>query len=420
MASFPVFLFLFTLYIRPQDWIPGMIGFPTAFIIIPLGLLIGAVNRIRQPLHFRAPQAWLLMVYLAVIYISTLINVGGAPAFEQFDLFLRRVLVFYLVVWLLTSITRIQAAIWFILLLSGFLAFQAILQAQTGQSWGGMTPEPGYEEIRVRWYGDWDGPNVYSILFVMALGIAIELIFGPHRLFIRLMAGALSASYLTAIFYTNSRGAVLAVACMLVFYFKDRFKSVKALLFGVTAVAALFAIGPSRMSEVSSGESSAHERTWLWEQGLTLLKNNPVWGIGRGQFAKNVDLNLIAHNNYVQNFTETGLLGFFCFMSLLWFCFKGNYLLTSAKYEVEPKIAAIARMMNATLVGYCAVTFFVVMELDILYFFFGLWTAVYLNAKRRQPNLPHLGFTRNDTATICGTMIVILCMIWLAAVKQIV
>jgi hypothetical protein len=76
--------------------------------------------------------------------------------------------------------------------------------------------------------------------------------------------------------------------------------------------------------------------------------------------------------------------------------------------------------MNATLVGYCAVTFFVVMELDILYFFFGLWTAVYLNAKRRQPNLPHLGFTRNDTATICGTMIVILCMIWLAAVKQIV
>ena len=99
---------------------------------------------------------------------------------------------------------------------------------------------------------------------------------------------------------------------------------------------------------------------------------------------------------------------------------KGNYLLTSAKHEVEPKIASMARMMNATLVGYCAVTFFVVMELDILYFFFGLWTAVYLNARRLQPNLLHLGFTRSDTTIICGTMIVILCMIWLAAVKQIV
>jgi putative inorganic carbon (hco3(-)) transporter len=420
MGAFPVFLYLITLYVRPQDWVPGMVGLPTAFIIIPLGLAIGLANRLRTPQWFKTPQAWILPIYLVVIFISTLINVDFSTAFGWFDVFLRRVLVFYLIIWLLISTERIEAAIWFVLILSAFLAFQAILQAQTGESWGGMTPEPGYAEIRVRWHGDWDGPNVFGLLFVMAVGLSIELIFGPHRLLTRIVAAGLAASYMTAIFYTNSRGAVLAVACMLMFYFRDRFKSVTSILLGVGAVGALLALGPSRMSEVSSGESSAHERTWLWEQGLTMLRNNPVWGIGRGEFVRNVDLHLLAHSNYVQNFAETGLLGFFCFMSMIWFCFKGNYLLTSKRYAVSPTIAAQGRMMNATLVGYSATTFFVVMELDLLYFFFGLWTAVYLNARRQHRELPALIYGKLDLIFVGCAMLGLLFMIWLAAVKQIV
>jgi putative inorganic carbon (hco3(-)) transporter len=420
MTAFPVFLYLFALYVRPQDWVPGMIGLPTAFIIIPLGLAIGFVARMREPEKFKAPQAWLLVVYLAIIFISTFINVDFSTAFGHFDLFLRRVLVFYMVIWLLTSTQRIDAALWFMLLLSAFLAYQAILQAHTGESWGGVTPEPGYAEIRVRWHGDWDGPNVFSILFVMACGIAIELIFGPHPILVRLIALGLASSYITAIFYTNSRGAILALACMMLFYFRDRFKSVASIVLGVGLVAALFALGPSRMSEVSSGESSAHERTWLWEQGLTMLRNNPIWGVGRGEFVRKVDLNLIAHNNYVQNFAEMGLVGFFCFTSLLWFCFKGNYMLNMPKYEVSPRIAAQGRMMNAALVGYAAVTFFVVMELDMLFYFFGLWTAVYLNGRRQHANLPQLTYTKTDLYVVLGGMAALLFMIWLAAVKQIV
>ena len=75
MALVPLFLFLITLYVRPQDWVPGFIGFPTALILIPLCLMVGGVNLMKEPEKFRTPQAWLLPVYLAIMYLATLANV---------------------------------------------------------------------------------------------------------------------------------------------------------------------------------------------------------------------------------------------------------------------------------------------------------------------------------------------------------
>jgi O-antigen ligase len=305
------------------------------------------------------------------------------------------------------------------LLLTMFLAYQAILQGTTGTSWGGLTPYPGYTEIRVRWFGDWDGPNVFGILFVIAGAIAMEFTIGTHGLFARLVGFALAASCLVAIYFTNSRGAVLAFACAALFYFRNKFRSVFAIGLAFLLIGGLFMLGPSRVESIHSDEASARERTWLWEQGLHMLRDDPVLGVGRGQYIKHVDLNLIAHNNYVQNFAETGLTGFFCFIALLWFSFKGNMMLSDPKYAVDPRFAALGHMMTAAIVGYSAATFFVVMELDLLYFLLALCSSVYLVAAREHESLPVLQMTRRDVLIITGGMFGLIVMIWLAAVKEI-
>lgn len=419
MAMIPVFLYLITLYVRPQDWVPGMVGLPTAFIILPLGFAIGLANRLREPEKMQVPQTWLMFGYLVVIFMATLVNIGFSGALTQLDIFGKRVVVFYMIAWLLITPARVETTIWAVMTLSAFLAYQAYLQGTTGESWGGMTPYPGYDVIRVRWYGDWDGPNVYGLLFVIASGFALEYVFGPHSIGIRMLAAAFGVSYVVAIFFTNSRGAVLALACMALFYFRSRFRSAFAIALALTVVLALMVLGPSRMSEVSSKESSARERTWLWEQGLTLLKKNPVFGVGRGEFSRNVDLNLIAHNNFVQNFAECGLLGFFFFVSLLWFSFKGAQILSDKRHAASPQLAAHGRMISSVLVGYVATTFFVVMELDLLYFVLGLSAAVYLAARRENPLLPKLEYTKKDLMMVGAGMAGVLVMIWLAAVKHI-
>lgn len=420
MTLILVFLYMVTIYVRPQDWVPGMIGLPTAFMIIPLGFVLGYFHYRNEPENFRMPMNWVLPLYLAVIFLSTLVNTDFGTAREQLALYFQRVLVFFMVVWALTTRERLYGAVWWVLLLSLFLAYQAILQGVTGESWGGLTPFPGYAEIRVRWYGDWDGPNVFGILFIIAGAFALELVLGTHAFFTRLVGLALSAAYLTAIYFTNSRGAVLAFACMVLFYFRNRFRGVFAIALAVAAVAALFAFGPSRVGEIHSGESSARERTWLWEQGLQMLEENPVFGVGRGQFVSHTDADLIAHSNYVQNFAETGLVGFFLFVALLWFSFKGNWQLSDPKYVADPKLNALGRMMNAGIVGFCAATFFVVMELDLIYFFLGLCAATYLVAAREHESLPRLRMSRNDFLFILGGMSGLIFMIWLAAVRGIV
>jgi O-antigen ligase len=406
------------MYVRPQDWVPVFLDLPTAYMIIPFALALGFLAYRREKEMFQLPQNKIIPLYLLVIVVSTYINTDSAKALEQLDMFAKRTVVFFMVVWAFTSRERIYGAVWMVLLLSLFLAYQAVLQATTGESWGGMTPYPGYTEIRVRWYGDWDGPNVFGILFVIASAMAMELMFGPHALLMRGLALGLMFSYVTAIYYTNSRGAMLALACSGIFYFVSRFRSVMAILMVGPLVAGLFVFGPSRVDQISSSESSAHERTWLWEQGLQMLKDHPLFGVGRGEFVNQVDLNLIAHNNYVQNFAEMGLSGFFCFISLLWFSFKGNAMLSNPKYAVDPQFSSLGRMMTAVIVGYAVATFFVVMELDLLYFILGLSASVYLVAARQHASLPVLQLTRNDLLIVMGGMFTMIALIWVVAVKE--
>jgi putative inorganic carbon (hco3(-)) transporter len=418
MKEILIYLYMVALLIRPQDWVLGLVGLPTGDLLIPLGLLLGFTNVLADRENFRMPHNTLMPIYLAVIFISTWLSAGGDAAIDQTNIFLKRVLVFFMTVWILHSKEAIQKAVTLFKLLALFLAYQAILQAMTGVSWGGMTSYPGYDEIRVRWFGDWDGPNVFGLLFVIATTLSFEYIFGQHSLIVRVSHIFFCAAYFAAIYFTNSRGAVLSVACALLFFFYMKTKSIRGIVAAALCIAALLMLGPSRMQEVHSGESSAHERTWLWEQGLHMLAQNPMLGVGRGQFAKRVDLKLIAHNNYVQNFSELGLVGFFFFSCILWLAYKGSYVVGYCSPDGDSPLSAVGRSVCCALVGYCACTFFVVMELDLFYWLLGLAVATYL-VGRKTWQLDEMALEWKTTTAVAGLMAGIIFVVWLAAIKQI-
>lgn len=420
MANLLVFLYMIALLVRPQDWFGPFIGLPTGFVITLAMFVGGLINYLSDRPRYATPHNRLLPVYIAVIFVATLLNTDFGNATDQAIAFVKRAVLFFSIVWLVNTRERANFVIWSFLGILLFLSFQAVLQAQTGLSWGGQTVMPGYVEIRVRWHGDWDGPNSYALLFVLGVAMTMEFVFGPYGALTRLWAMGLSAMYFVAIFLTNSRGAVLALLGMTALYFKDRFSKPVAITLAAVAVLGILALGPSRMSEINTKESSAHERSWAWEQGLTMLRQNPVFGVGRGEFHRRVDSGLLAHNNYVQNFAELGLTGFFIFMSLLWFTWRGGYLMSRLPADKDVRLPSLGRMITGAVAGYCLVTFFVVMELDILYFMLGLCTAMYCIARREVPELPVLRMTRWDLSVICGAAFSILAAIWLIAVKSIV
>jgi len=416
-----VYLYIVAMFVRPQDWVPGLIGLPTAFLIIPAGILVGLATNGRDFTRNPLVQNKLMFVYLGVIFISTTYNEGFALGWEQCVEFLKRVMVYFMIVLNVNTVDKLRRTLTFTLIVCGFIAYQAILQGVTGFSWGGQTPYPGYDEIRVRWYGDWDGPNVFGLLFVMAAGLAMERIFGREQnLFARLFGIGLMAAFFASIYYTNSRGAVLSVVVGTAYYFRAKLFKPHIAGIAATLLGGFLAFAPSRMSQVSSEEESAGQRTWLWEQGMGMLRDNPIFGVGRGQFASNTDLKLIAHNNYVQNFAELGLPGYFVFIALIWFSFIGTWRLARQRYDLPEPLRQSGRALQSMLIGYAACTFFVVMELDLLYLVFGLCAAAYLIGQKDCETLPAMRMTKFHAKMIVSGMCLIYFAIWLAAIKEIV
>jgi len=418
MKAIPIYFFMVTLLIRPQDWVPGIVDLPTGVILIPLGLCIGLPNVLFKAKQFHIPQNYLLAMYLGVTFLSTLFSTDFGEATDQTIIYFKRIVVFFITIWLLDSKKALLKTSALFKLLTLFLAFQAILQALTGESWGGVTPFPGYTELRVRWYGDWDGPNVFAILFVIATGLSLEYIFGQHGMVARVSHALLAVAYLAAIYCTNSRGAVLGIICCLLFYFSMKEKRFAWLAVAAAIIVVILLYGPSRMSMVHSAESSAHERTWLWEQGLQMLVQHPVLGVGRGQFVKIANPNLIAHNIYVQNFSELGLVGFFLFSCILWFSYKGVQMVGYGSPQADSSLSSLGRSLCCALVGFSACTFFVVMELDVYYFLLGFAVAIYL-VGRNTWNLENIVLDWKSAATVASLMAVLLGAVFLAAVTHI-
>src|SRR5215510_6771802 len=66
-------------------------------------------------------------------------------------------------------------------------------------------------------------------------------------------------------------------------------------------------------------DSSAQERIELWEDAMTLFKRNPITGTGFQTYRSMQRLGYAdTHNYYVKVLAETGLVGCFLFLALLW------------------------------------------------------------------------------------------------------
>jgi hypothetical protein len=420
----PIAAFLVVLYIRPQDWFPTFIGWPANYIVVALLLLVGLVRKNRRlPQDYeKYPPIYFLCLYVFSVFMSNVLNSNTEIVQREFTGILKQTIVFLVIVWNVDTMERIQKTFYVMLAITVFLGVHAIIQGSTGVGIGGCTLTPGYTEIRVRWWGDWDGPNVFAILFLVSIPIALELIFGSaNSVLIRILGTALAALFIYSIILTNSRGALLALAVTILSYFLLRFRFRWAIIAGICGLFAIIAFAPSRISNVSSGEQSAHQRVYGWERGLVMFRENPIFGIGKGEFAKRSGTGLIAHNNYVQFFAETGIVGYFSLMAVFWYSVKGLYFMWKGNRNNGPgDNRSIPRILLSIFLAQLSVTFFVVMENDLLFFLMGIFVAAIIAEKRRNPDFTAYTFGKKDLAITGAVMVAIYAMVWVAAIIRII
>ncbi len=142
----------------------------------------------------------------------------------------------------------------------------------------------------------------------------------------KLLLYGLVAVTLFATMYTFSRGAYLAVivSTFILGILKDR----KLLLLGAVFLLTWQTVVPTAVSERvnmtqdANGqlEASAQERVNLWEDAKTAIASDPIFGIGYAtyQLTDHVDGLRDTHNWYVKVMVETGIVGMFFVLVLIW------------------------------------------------------------------------------------------------------
>jgi len=428
-----VYLFLVILIIRPQDW-QGSIFYATPIytIVVLCGLIFAFLKRDPQK-KINLPVNYFIAIWVALTLLSNIANGNIEFGVNIFIIFLKSYCVYFMLLLLLDTPQKIRNVLLFSSLLAVILTFQGMYQnvhmiGWANQSMNGVPVQSKQELInqfigsdyRVFWVGTWDGPNVLALIFLFSIPLWLDNLFKSERnLLFRIIDATFLYLLIFGILLTKSRGALLTFLFMLAVFIFLRFNK-KIAVIGLVILPLLFSLFSSgRLAEMDSSEASAHERTWLWEQGLKFAEENPILGIGKGKFSS--ETGLIAHNNFVSSLAEMGFTGLFIYVSIgylsLMCCFITMKKLKSIGRRDE--LFYMSRVVFILTSAFYAATFFVIMEGDMLFVIWALCACIYIIARNEIMDMPNI-LSKQSWLHIALSSFFIAAMIWLIAEKEII
>ncbi len=381
-------LYLALTIIRPQDYMPALVGVPLLPVALVLAFLSWAVSTGK---NFDAPQFRILPVFLLVGMASLAANHWLGGALEMLKSFGPIVVAFFVFAAACTSRRRVTIAMAVFVLCAVVLALHSVEQASTGTGWTGMTLGP---DGRVRYVGIFNDPNDLGLLFVTTLPMAFFL--SRHggvlgRLF--WLSGAALLLYGT--YLTNSRGALLAVLVVGGIYIWQRRGMLTAGILSAIGLLGMRLLS-SRMTQLDAEESSALGRVDAWYEGMKMFMSHPVLGVGPGNFT---DYNqLTAHNSFVLVLAEAGFIGYTLWLMFVAYAFW--MMLTVMRHRPEAATQSgghdewkderrMAFTLLLSLCGMFAAAFFLSRSYIILvYLLIAMVVGYYSGVRQRWPALP--------------------------------
>ena len=238
---------------------------------------------------------------------------------------------------------------------------------------------------RVRYRGSLADPNELALVIGIALPFGFALREGPRRkqgrLVGRLLALAGLALAAWCIVETKSRGGQLVFAAVIGLYFIRRFRIWGAFI-GAAATLPVVLLGGREGAEA---DSSAMERIEAWYEGINMIREHPLLGVGPGEFVEHHVRT--AHNAYVLVAAETGLIGFLLWSVAIYTTMKIPWSLWwHGDRRLEPSLAPFAPALLVSMIGMLiGILFLSFAYHNVLYIFMGLAGALGLAAQRTMP-----------------------------------
>lgn len=386
-------IYLVCLVIAPQLWVPGLKGLPTDFILFPLWFIVLVLGG-RSHLLFRFELAEkLFLAFFIWMAVGSLVNGLTDASKDQLYIYLRIFVLYKAVSASVTTPAEIKRVLAFFVFLATILAVEAIdhktspdLLGWAGQKLGWVDPsvlEAGGTG-RVRWVGIFDGPGVFCVVFTIALAVCLPYLSKGNRFMMRSLALALIMFLGIATYLTGSRGGLLATLAIVFLFIAVVGKiAPRKIVGGALICVVTYMLAPPWLTSVRDESKSAQHRVEMWAEGLEMMKYNPVFGIGRGNF-RNYTSKLIAHNSAIELGGEMGVIGLTLWCTLIYVSLKAPLLLWQEQSSVSDSNVGFGLVL--ALIGYVVSTMFVTLEYETFYLLLALCAAL----SRYLPAAQHL------------------------------
>ncbi len=336
--------YLVALILRPQEYIPALQGAP---ILVTLLSVAGATWLFFQSRKriFSAETVFAVGLSFAIA-ISVAATGWWSQGIVEFADFIPTVVLFILICTVVNTPGRFKAFFVCLCICTAIVAAHGIDQSVSGIGWTGAAVVQGDRSTYIGILGD---PNDLGMLFALCLPLAATLAFGKNGILVRLIGLSTLCLIAYGLILTNSRGAGVAIAAVLLTMTLVSGKLSKGMFLLTILAAAFIALAPSRVSDLNYDEDSANSRVESWYQGLQMLRANPVFGVGKDHY---LDYHhLTAHNSFVLAFSELGILGYFFWASLITLA---AYMLLKLHRFGKSKAKESSAVVNPTLAAHIA------------------------------------------------------------------
>jgi O-antigen ligase len=408
-------IYLIYLLLAPQLWIKSLMGFPVDYILYPSWILVVFLKGGSSQFKITTQDKFLLG-FVFWIAISLLVNGNLLLSDRDMGLIIayygKILLLYFLLSFSLQTFEKVKFFILFFVALSLLLSIEGIQQKLTGIGWAGQpldwidksALEAG-NAGRTRWVGIFDGPGVFCVVYTIALPFLLA---GTKKIFsnwTRILCILSIPLIAIAIYFNGSRGGFLTALAIIIMHFGQNFKTRKLhLVLAAIISLGIFIAAPKYLTQVNDSENSTYHRIEMWTEGVEMLAQHPVFGIGRGNFRSYTSA-LIAHNSAIEIMGETGFIGLFLWAGLIYISLKNVYFFIRNSIDEKGRIFASALFISV--IGYLISAMFVTLEYETFYVLLALCSVIARNISQED-----VKFDKNDFK-----IIFISCMVWIIAVK---
>ena len=357
-----VCIYLFFEYVRPQDLYPAISGLPYAFIAI-LAALASIIFE-RRKLRFGLAEV-MLGIFTFIVIASSFTAYQPAAAYEKLDIYISWLVIYFIIANAVDTEER------FIVFMLSFLIYSFKMSQHVTFDWA-------REGFGFRSWGAVGGPGwlhnsgEFGVQMCIFLPLMISFIvaLGPYWSRITRVVWWLAMStILIGIVASSSRGALLALPIIgLWVVMRSRYR-LRAFMATLALAAATYALIPAEQKarlDSMGDDNTSVSRTTYWKNGLTILDEHKVLGIGYANwpeyYENTYNLRALPHNIFIQAAAELGYSGLFAFFGLIGCTFLINARsrkMARARQDGGRFIVQMAYGIDGALLGFLASGFFV-------------------------------------------------------------